>query len=79
MAISALSGEGVQHLIEQVAAKLTGAHRRYSITIEASDGAGAAWLHAHGEVLGSVSDELDTTYDVRLSETDYDRFSRRDA
>ena len=79
VAISALSGEGVQHLIEQLAAKLTGAHRRYSITIEASDGAGAAWLHAHGEVLGSVSDELDTTYDVRLSETDYDRFSRRDA
>ncbi|KQO09248.1 GTPase HflX [Sphingomonas sp. Leaf242] len=79
VAISALSGEGVQHLIEQVAAKLTGAHRRYSITIEASDGAGAAWLHAHGDVLGSVSDELDTTYDVRLSETDYDRFSRRDA
>jgi GTP-binding protein HflX len=79
VAISALNGEGVQHLIEQVAAKLTGAHRRYSITIEASDGAGAAWLHAHGEVLGSVSDELDTTYDVRLSETDYDRFSRRDA
>ena len=79
VAISALSGEGVQHLVEQVAAKLTGAHRCYSITIEASDGAGAAWLHAHGEVLGSVSDELDTTYDVRLSETDYDRFSRRDA
>ena len=79
VAISALSGEGVQRLIEQVAAKLTGAHRRYSITLEAADGAGAAWLHAHGEVLGSVTDELDTTYDVRLSETDYDRFIRRDA
>lgn len=78
VAISALSGEGVQHLVEQVAANLTGAHRRYSITIEASDGAGAAWLHAHGEVLGSVNDDLDTTYDVRLSETDYDRFIRRD-
>ena len=79
VAISALSGEGVQHLIEQVAAKLTNAHRRYSITIEASDGAGAAWLYAHGEVLDSTNDELETTYDVRLSETDYDRFSRRDA
>ncbi|BCA61470.1 GTPase HflX [Sphingomonas sp. HMP9] len=79
VAISALSGEGVQHLVEQVAAKLTNAHRRYSIAIEASDGAGAAWLHAHGEVLGSVNDELETTYDVRLSETDYDRFIRRDA
>ncbi|RZL71128.1 MAG: GTPase HflX, partial [Sphingomonas sp.] len=79
VAISALSGEGVESLIDQVAAKLTTAHRRYSIAIEASDGAGAAWLHAHGEVLGSVSDDLETTYDVRLSETDYDRFIRRDA
>ncbi|MEG3167106.1 GTPase HflX [Sphingomonas sp. LB3N6] len=79
VAISALSGEGVDELIHQVAAKLTGAHRRYSITLDATDGAGAAWLHAHGEVLGSLDDELETTYDVRLSETDYDRFIRRDA
>ncbi len=79
VAISALSGEGVDALIHQVAAKLTGAHRRYSITLDATDGAGAAWLHAHGEVLGSLDDELETTYDVRLSETDYDRFIRRDA
>ena len=78
VAISALSGEGVPHLIEQIAAKLTGAHRRYQITLDASDGAGAAWLHAHGEVFGSVDDELETTYDVRLSDADYDRFTRRD-
>ena len=78
VAISALSGEGVPHLIEQIAAKLTGAHRRYRITLDASDGAGAAWLHAHGEVFGSVDDELETTYDVRLSDADYDRFTRRD-
>ena len=41
VAISALSGEGVDELIHQVAAKLTGAHRRYSITLDATDGAGA--------------------------------------
>ena len=79
VAISALSGERVDTLIQQVAAKLTGAHRRYSITLDATDGAGAAWLHAHGEVLGSADDALATTYDVRLSESDYDRFIRRDA
>ena len=79
VAISALSGEGVEHLVEQVAAKLTGAHRRYSIKLAAGDGAGAAWLHAHGEVFGSTSDDLETTYDVRLSQADYDRFTRRDA
>ena len=79
VAISALSGERVDTLIQQVAAKLTGAHRRYSITLDATDGAGAAWLHAHGEVLGTQDDALATTYDVRLSESDYDRFIRRDA
>ena len=79
VAISALSGERVDTLIQQVAAKLTGAHRRYSITLDATDGAGAAWLHAHGEVLGTEDDALATTYDVRLSESDYDRFIRRDA
>ncbi|HXH15827.1 MAG TPA: GTPase HflX [Sphingomonas sp.] len=78
VAISALSGEGVDTLIAQVAAKLTDTHRRYRITLDATDGAGAAWLHAHGEVLSSSDDELATTYEVRLSETDYDRFIRRE-
>ncbi len=79
VAISALSGEGVQALVEQVAAKLTDAHRRYWITLDATDGAGAAWLHAHGEVIDTAVDGLETTYEVRLSEPDYDRFMRRDA
>ena len=79
VAISALGGEGVDALIAQVAAKLTNAHRRYRITLDATDGAGAAWLHAHGDVIDTSEDGLATTYDVRLSEPDYDRFSRRDA
>jgi GTP-binding protein HflX len=77
VAISALSGEGADNLIEQVAAKLTAAHRRYWIRLEAGDGAGAAWLHAHGEVLGQVSEELETQYEVRLAERDYERFVQR--
>ena len=47
--------------------------------LDATDGAGAAWLHAHGEVLDAQADGLETTYEVRLSEADYDRFIRRDA
>ena len=43
VAISALSGEGVANLINQVAAKLTAAHRRYAIDLDAGDGAGVAW------------------------------------
>jgi GTP-binding protein HflX len=79
VAVSALNGEGVDDLIEKVSAKLTAGHRRYRIALPAGDGAGAAWLHAHGEVLGSVVDGDEALYDVRLSEADHDRFSRRDA
>ncbi|MCP3733623.1 GTPase HflX [Sphingomonas sp. RP10(2022)] len=77
VAISALSGEGVETMIEEVAAKLTAGHRRYRITLEAGDGAGAAWLHAHGEVLGQSSEGLETFYEVRLAERDYERFLQR--
>ena len=77
VAIAALNGEGVPDLIEQVAAKLTAGHRRYIITLDAADGAGAAWLHAHGEVLAQATEGMETTYDVRLSADDHDRFSQR--
>lgn len=79
VAISALGGEGLGDLVEQVAAKLTAGHRRYSIALGAGDGAGAAWLHAHGEVLDSEVDGDQAIYDVRLSPSDYERFTRRDS
>jgi GTP-binding protein HflX len=69
----------VDQLIAQVAAKLTAGHRRYWITLPAGDGAGAAWLHAHGEVLGQEEEGegLSTRYEVRLAERDYERFLQR--
>jgi GTP-binding protein HflX len=75
--ISALTGEGVDELIASVAGRLTQGHRRYTIALPAGDGAGAAWLHAHGEVLGHHQDGDDEVYDVRLDEGDYGRFIRR--
>ncbi len=77
VAISAMSGEGVDELIREVAAKLTTGHRRYTITLDAADGAGAAWLHQHGEVLGQEVDGDIATYDVRMAPRDYERFVQR--
>ena len=79
VALSAIDGEGVATLVEQVAAKLTAAHRRYRIVLPSGDGAAAAWLHAHGEVIDVAVDDDAAIYDVRLSEADHDRFTRRDA
>ena len=77
VAISALTGEGVDTLLETVAALLTQGHRRYRIVLNASDGAGAAWLHAHGEVIEQEVEGDEAIYDVRLAERDYERFNQR--
>ncbi len=79
-AISALSGEGVDAMLAEVAERLTRGHLLYHVTLPATDGAGAAWLHAHGEVLGqeeAAGGEIG--YDVRLAPRDYERFMQRTA
>jgi len=78
VAISAMSGEGVEELKREVAVMLTVGHRRYSITLDAADGAGAAWLHQHGDVLGQEVDGDHATYDVRMAPRDFERFQQRD-
>ncbi|MBR0551592.1 GTPase HflX [Stakelama marina] len=79
VAISAMSGEGVDALTETVGAKLTAGHRRYHIALPTADGAGAAWLHANGEVLDQWIEGETANYDVRMAPRDYERFIRRDA
>lgn len=76
-AISALNGEGVSALLDTVAALLTSSHRRYTILLDAGDGAGAAWLHAHGEVLEQSVEGEQAIYEVRMAERDYERFCQR--
>jgi GTP-binding protein HflX len=75
--LSALTGEGVDALIRHVAERLTAGHQRYSVTLDAGDGAGAAWLHAHGEVLAQDVEGASVTYEVRMAPSDYERFATR--
>ena len=77
VAISALSGEGVDELVRTVSDRLTAGHVRYTITLDAGDGAGAAWLHQHGEVLGQEVEGDAAVYEVRMAPGDYERFAGR--
>ena len=77
VALSALSGEGVDTLIRLLSDRLTQGHQRYTITLDAADGASAAWLHQHGEVLDHEIDGQEAVYEVRMSPKDFDRFSER--
>jgi GTP-binding protein HflX len=77
MPVSAVTGEGVDALIHAVAARLTEGHRRYTLHLDPADGAGAAWLHQHGEVLEQGMDGERAVYEVRMAPRDYERFFTR--
>jgi len=75
--LSALSGEGVDDLRRTVSALLTKGSRVRTVTLNASEGARIAWLHAHGEVLGQEADGEQLTIDVRMTEPEWARFQAR--
>ena len=51
MVLSALTGDGVNEVLERIAAMLTVEAKVLQIELPVSDGRRIAWLHAHGEVL----------------------------
>ncbi len=77
VAVSALTGEGIDALTRALSDRLTQGHQRYTITLDAADGASAAWLHQHGEVLDQYVEDDKSVYEVRMSPADYARFDER--
>ncbi len=77
VAVSALTGEGIALLIDTVAARLTEGHRRYRIELDPADGAAAAWLHQHGDVIEQRVEGDKAVYEVRMAPRDYERFGQR--
>ena len=72
--LSALTGEGVDDLLAAASERLRGDAKVREITLPASDGELIAWLHANGEVLSHDHEGLETSFAVRLSDTDWARF-----
>jgi GTP-binding protein HflX len=58
VAVSALSGEGIERLIEAVEARIAQSRSLLELVVDGSDGAGISWLHRNTEVL-SRSDRDD--------------------
>ncbi|TVV73486.1 GTPase HflX [Sphingomonas solaris] len=75
--LSALTGEGVEALRLMLSARLSQGSRMRTLSLDPGDGAGIAWLHAHGEVVAQEMEEEALVIDVRLSDADYDRFQSR--
>jgi GTP-binding protein HflX len=49
--VSALTGEGIDHLLAAIESKLGERRQTFELAIDPADGAGLSWLYRHAEVL----------------------------
>jgi GTP-binding protein HflX len=73
--ISALSGQGVDDLLDRVAAKASAAFCEVRFELPFADGKSLSWLYDHGDVLSREDGEKTVNINVRLSSIDLARFS----
>jgi len=72
--ISAVTGEGVDALIEMVTENLSRHHDIETVTLPVSDGKRLAWLHENGRVLESEQENNDLILAVQMSNRNWGRF-----
>lgn len=77
--MSALTGDGIDDLQQAVSQTLTAGADVHLLKIDPTDGASLAWLHEHGEVLGTVMQAETLEVEARLSQSAYARFRARAA
>jgi GTPase len=76
IAVSALTGEGVDDLREAISHLLHAESQTHHIRLNAGDGPRIAWLHARGEVLEQHPDGDQLHLSVKLSPENWARFER---
>ena len=78
VAVSAITGEGIDRLTALIARLLGVDDQLCGFVLDLSDGAAVAWLYSHGDVIERSDDEEGTTaVKVRLSTADAARFEKR--
>jgi GTP-binding protein HflX len=77
IAISAVTGEGIEPLRALVADKLRGPGEVRRIQLGTGDGERIAWLHAHGDVLEQHVEDDIIEMEVRMTTNDWNRFQSR--
>ena len=77
VAVSALSGQGLDTLLTLVDRELSRDRRIFTLKIDLADGATIAWLYRHGEVLNRSDDDAFAYFRVSLTPADADRLKRR--
>lgn len=76
VAVSALTGEGVDALMDLVREKLAAHRATVRLKVRLSDGKAIAWLHDRGEILDRRDDDRFAHLRVRLDQADVARFEQ---
>lgn len=76
IAISAVTGEGLDVLCAFIDAVLTVDRETYAVAIDSGDGAPIAWLHSHGDVKSETEENGLVAMTVRLSEKSAGQFRK---
>lgn len=74
-ALSALTGQGTDILLERIAAKLSGLQEQYWFYIPYTGGEALSWLYDHGEVIEREDRVSDVAIHVMLSAEELSRFT----
>lgn len=77
IAVSALTGEGLDRLLEVLDEHVHKDAKQVSIVVPSSDGAAMAWLYQHGDVHQRVDRETEVELAVALSEANLRKFEKR--
>ena len=77
VAVSAVTGEGLDKLQACFERALTGANIRYRLTLPHADGEGLAWVYRHAQVLKRAHKPKGVELTLSIDPQDVDRFSNR--
>jgi GTP-binding protein HflX len=77
VAISALTGDGVEDLLKLLDDRLSSRGQAYDISLSPTEGAALSWLYAHGKVVDKRDGKTKIRLKVELGAADYGRFQSR--
>ncbi|CAA7621801.1 GTPase HflX [Magnetospirillum sp. SS-4] len=79
VALSALTGEGLSDLLENLDSRLGAERQVIDVSLPLDDGASISWLYRHGEVVARRDDQAHAFMRVKLDPADIRRFQQRQA
>ncbi len=77
LAVSALTGEGIDRLLVAIEDRLAHARAFVDLTLDAADGPGLHWLYEHGEVMRRRDEGNEIHLTVRVAPDQVERVRRR--